>query len=456
MKWQLSIIRIICTTFNIVRVFLYKPKKTKKYSGAKSKAELSEEQLSIFNDLDNSTHHSFVTGKAGTGKSVLLQYFAENTHKQVIKLAPTGIAAMNIKGQTIHSFFKLPPGFINNKVSINKETKDLIKHVDVVIIDEISMVRVDTIDAIDFILRKSKKIDVPFGGIQLILFGDVYQLPPVIEGSQVREYLYEKYGEPYFFNAKVWDETTLCKYELQTVFRQSDKRFKAILNAIRIGKPTVYDFTTLNTRLISQGLPASRTAITLTSTNSAAQRINAYRCNELKTRSQIYYAFITGKIAANAFPTESVLSLSIGAQVMFLKNDISNRWANGTIGKIVSFSQQSVRVAVGAKIFQVYPVIWEKYNYTYDDEKELIEQVLTSTFTQLPLKLAWAITIHKSQGCTYSSVIVDLSGGAFAHGQTYVALSRCTSLSGLYLRSPIKASDIIVEPAILQFMGVRA
>jgi ATP-dependent DNA helicase PIF1 len=446
---------ILACAFIIIKIghkFTHVPNQKNKKSN-NSGVVLSDEQMEIYRSLEKTSIHSFITGKAGTGKSVLLKYFADNTDKKVVKIAPTGIAAMNVKGQTIHSLFKFSLGLLNPKeISISEETRQILSKVDALIIDEISMVRADTIDAIDHVLRKAKKNSQAFGGVQFIAFGDVYQLPPVVESTQIRHYFADTYGGPYFFNAHVWKNTDLHKYELQTVFRQSDIRFKAILNAIRRGEPTEDDFKVLNSRVIGRSVQPKGDIITLTSTNNSARKINMERNAKLTSKSKTYHSTITGRITANSFPTDSELTLKIGAQVMFLKNDSAGRWVNGTIGKIYALSKQSVKVACGTKIYDVYPATWEKNSYHYDEDSDVIKQEVQSTFTQIPLKLAWAITIHKAQGCTYSNVAIDLKSGAFAHGQAYVALSRCRSLYGLYLHSELGKKDIIVEPAIVDFM----
>lgn len=314
------------------------------------------------------------------------------------------------------------------------------------------MVRADTIDGIDHILRISKNNELPFGGAQIIMFGDMYQLPPVVESAQLRKYFSDVYDGPYFFNAQVWRSANLQVHELQKVFRQSNKRFKALLDAIRKGSPSSEDFDILRERVVdAEHLPEGN-YVTLTSSNAAAKKINDARLNALRTKTKVYYAKVVGTITANSFPTDSQLTLKVGSQVIFLKNDAANRWVNGSVGTVVSLSKESVHVKLGQRVHEVFPVTWEKSIYYYMEESQDLEQEVTSTFTQLPLKLAWAITIHKSQGCSYRRVAIDLRDGAFAHGQTYVALSRCRTLSGLYLLGEIKLKDIIVEPAITNFM----
>ena len=413
---------------------------------------LSDEQRAVFQRLEETSDHMFITGKAGTGKSLLLNYFASNTKRNVVKVAPTGVAATVIKGQTIHSLFGLPVGIVDpRRLNIQQETRQLLQHTDAVIIDEISMVRADTIDGINRALQLAKRNRLPFGGVQLIMFGDVYQLPPVVP-PDISGYFAQEYGGAYFFNAKVWMDTDLHTLELEHVFRQSDKNFKTALNTLRDGTPSEKDFELLNTRVICTANPPLKDTVTLTSTNARAQEINAQRLAGLRGVAHAYCAVITGSPVKNSFPADNTLTLKTGAQVLFVKNDPRGRWINGTIGTVKSCTKQTVVIRCGNKTYTVSPVTWEQFAYAYNEVTGVIEQKLVSTFTQLPLKLAWAITIHKSQGSTYNKVAVDLGKGAFAHGQTYVALSRCKTLEGLYLYSTIRPRDVIVDPAVTAFM----
>lgn len=412
---------------------------------------LSNEQMEIYRALEETDGCAFITGKAGTGKTVLLRYFVANTKKSVVVVAPTGIAALSIRGQTIHSLFKMPPGLIDpRQITIDPKTKQLLSHVDAVIIDEISMARADTIDVIDYMLRIAKGSYDPFGGTQIIAFGDVYQLPPVVEKS-LRSYFASTYGGPYFFNAKVWKRAKLTTHELQTIFRQSDKAFKAILNMIRDGQTTSEILRTLAER-VTAAKEVLENAMTLTGTNGAAEAINLRQLNTLSSRQKTYDAVITGTIPENAYPTNAQLVLKKGAQVVFIKNDPDGRWVNGTIGTIKSLRKHAVKVRCNDKTIEVTPATWEQLTYEYDEDLNTVDQKVTGTFMQLPLKLAWAMTIHKSQGCTYDKVVIEPGDGLFAHGQAYVALSRCRSLGGLYLLRPIGLKDIIIDLAVVEFM----
>jgi ATP-dependent DNA helicase PIF1 len=421
-------------------------------SGAAADPALSDEQKAIYDLLEKGGSHAFITGKAGTGKSVLLRYFANHTKRTVIKVAPTGIAALNIQGQTIHSLFRLPTGLIDSRtVKVAAETQQILQHADTIIIDEISMVRADTVDAIDRILQIAKGNRLPFGGVQIAAFGDVYQLPPVVVGAQLQNYFLAKYGGAYFFNAHVWKKATLTMFELQTVFRQSDMDFKDLLSMIRDGS---YDATTLST-LAARVIPpadAPLEAITLTSTNKAAQQINEARLAGVRGKARTYNAAITGDMPEASLPTDKRLTLRVGAQVVFIKNDPERKWVNGLTGVVTSLKKDTVRVNCNGLVYDVVPSMWEQSRYVYDEEADAIRQEVAGTFMQLPLKLAWAITIHKSQGCTYDKAVVDLRRGAFAHGQTYVALSRCRSLERLYLLGDIRPQDIIIDPVVTKFM----
>jgi ATP-dependent DNA helicase PIF1 len=413
---------------------------------------LSDEQLAVYDALETTNSHIFITGKAGTGKSVLLRYFATHTKKVVVKVAPTGIAALGIQGQTIHSLFRLPTGVLDPRtIKLSADTQEILQHLDAVIIDEISMVRADTIDAIERTLRIAKGSQAPFGGVQIIMVGDVYQLPPVVTGDQLQEYFRVKYGGAYFFNAHAWKKTELSTYELQTVYRQSDEGFKDVLNAVRNGSYGKDTLNRLSARVV-RPIDAPKDAVTLTSTNKAARQINETRIASLRGTAKVYAATITGEVPEGALPTDEKLSLRVGAQVIFIKNDPDGNWLNGTTGTIKSLKKDSIRVACGKAVYDVSPSVWEQSSYVYDEELDGIRQEITGTFMQLPIKLAWAITIHKSQGCTYDKVVVDLRRGAFAHGQTYVALSRCRSLEGLYLLGNIRPQDIIIDPVVTKFM----
>lgn len=413
---------------------------------------LSDEQRKVLEYLEEGSDSMFITGKAGTGKSLLLQYFIATTKKRTVVVAPTGVAAMNVGGQTIHSFFKLAPTLLRQEdITVDDRTRTLLKNVDVVVIDEVSMVRADLMEAISWKLQLARGSHLPFGGVQMIFFGDLYQLPPIVTDPSLSQYLYETYEGIYFFNAPACRRLDLRIVELNTMFRQKDEGFRRILNAIRKGDLTEEIIETLNTRV---GVPLPEDGfVTLAGTNAVVSRTNHEKLNLLHGEHKTYTAKVTGSLQESAFPTDAVLHLKVGAQVMLLKNDREKRWVNGSIGVVTSLNDTEVGVTIDGKKHLIPRETWETVRYSYNREDEKIEADVASSFTQVPMRLAWAITVHKSQGKTYEAVFVDLSQGAFAHGQTYVALSRCTTLEGLYLKSPISPRHIIVDPAIIDFMA---
>lgn len=418
--------------------------------------EITEEFSKAATALETSATHAFITGKAGTGKSTLLQYIRQKTQKKVVVLAPTGIAAVTIGGSTLHSFFKFPPHFLQQKdIRRNEITEALYRSIDLLLIDEVSMVRPDLLDAIDYTLRlhrdQKKK---PFGGVQVALFGDLFQLPPVVEHT-LQEFFYQFYDTPYFFSAKILGALSVPTYELQTIFRQTDPVFIGILNRIRTKSFTADDLVLINERVYPnrQHPFGEQNFITLTSTNAVAARINREKLKALKGPQYVYDAEIAGDFPETAYPTEEHLVLKKGAQVIMLKNDPAKRWFNGTIATVQKLSEASVAVLIDGEEHEVEPVTWERIIYEYKKETETVDPIVTGTFRQYPLTLAWAITIHKSQGKTFNRVVINLGWGTFAHGQVYVALSRCTSLEGLCLHTPIHQSDIIVDDRIIQFLS---
>lgn len=415
--------------------------------------KLSDEQQNLFNKIENSNEHFFITGKAGTGKSVLLQYLKFRSNKKLVVGAFTGIAALNVGGQTLNSLFRLPTDLIQpDNVHLNGNVATLLRNIDTVVIDEISMVRVDMMEAIDILLRQARCNDLPFGGVQIVMFGDVYQLPPVVADQGLSEYFAHNYRGPYFFNAPVWADAKLNIFELTHNFRQKDdEEFRGILNAIRTNDAGEDVLNSLNSRCFNT-VPTEN-VITVAPRNDTVNQINAERLVELKTPLFEYKAEISGNLERSYFPTEEYLRLKQGAQIMLLKNDPEKRWVNGTVGIVEDLSPIEIKVKINGEIIYSIPkATWQKIEYYYDQETRTVEQRVLSSFTQFPLRLAWAFTIHKSQGKTYNSVVVNMEGGAFAHGQTYVALSRCVSLNGLYLSHPIRKEDIIVDPLVISFM----
>lgn len=419
---------------------------------------LNKEQEQIFKKVETSYENMFITGKAGTGKSELLKYIVKNTKKKCVVLAPTGIAALNVGGQTIHSFFRLKFGIqqIENLKyeDVDSIVADRINKIDTIIIDEVSMVGPDIIDAIDIICKKVRSALSSFGGIQLICFGDLFQLPPVITDNTAKEYLEKKYGVPLFYRAHAFennnllDDNSLKIYELTEVFRQKDEIFKDILNEVRIGNNSSNVLDILNKRVCDKDI--DNTTITIATTNNITNIINKTKLEKLSSPEYTYKGTIKGDMPNSYLETDEVLHLKVGAQVIMLNNDTNGRWVNGSIGTVSYLSSKEIKVKIRNKEYSVEEYEWKRKEY-YVQDGELV-QIDIGTFTQYPLKLAWAITIHKSQGQTYESVVVDLGNGAFAEGQVYVALSRCVSLENLFLKKAIKATDIIANEDVINFM----
>ena len=390
----------------------------------------------------------FITGNAGTGKSTFLQYFLENLDdEEPVVLAPTGVAAVNVGGSTIHSFFKFPPRYIHlDSIREDWRWKDnFSRSLKTIIIDEISMVRADMVDNIDTFLRINMNKDIPFGGVKVIMIGDMHQLPPVVEDSLV-PYFKQVYDSPYFFSAKVWEQVPFEVLELTHIFRQKDPTFIRVLNNIRKGLLTAEDANILNTRV---GRTLSEGFIMLTTTNKIADTLNKVMLNKLTTEPQFYNAKIEGDFPPKYYPTSDCLIMREGAQVMMLRNGPG--YCNGTICKVVELKKESVVVEweneSGNKLKrEIDPVDFERIEYESIDSR--IHGKKVGKFIQLPLKLAWAITMHKSQGMTFDKVQIDFGFGSFAHGQTYVALSRCKSLEGISLKRRISNRDIIFDKAV--------
>jgi ATP-dependent DNA helicase PIF1 len=419
---------------------------------------LTREQSAVFEAIEGTRDHVFVTGRAGTGKSTLLNHLNWNTQKQIVICAPTGVAALNVGGQTIHSLFRLPIGVIaDHEIEQNAAVRKILNAMDTLVIDEISMVNADLMDAMDRALRQARqRKHEPFGGVQVVLFGDPYQLAPVPGDADERAYFADTYDSMWFFDAKVWRETGLRIFELGEVHRQHDDEFKFMLNAVRHGRVTAEIAGVLNAVGARRPLP-EHGAITLATTNGTVNRINATQLHRLPGHSKANEAEVAGDFGGRSYPADERLELKIGAQVMFLRNDTAigpdgQRWVNGTIGTVVGLDRD-VRVDVGGEVHEVEPAIWEKYKYSWDPHRKKLERQIVAEFTQFPLRLAWAVTIHKSQGASYDTAIVDLGPRVFSPGQTYVALSRLTSLEGLYLSRPLRPSDILVDPAVERFMS---
>jgi hypothetical protein len=445
---------------------------------AKPDFVLTEEFKEILHVLNDTTDSIFISGKAGTGKSQLLQYFTERTPKQFVVLAPTGIAALNVKGQTIHSFFRFAGGIIQpNALGADRARSSLFENLEMVIIDEVSMVRADLMDGIDWALRVNRNNrGTPFGGVQMVFIGDLYQLPPVVAGNEVSRFIQTQYGGEYFFNAPVFSGGFhYVRIQLTHVFRQQDDAFRQVLSRIRENQAGPPDFALLNARHEAQAGDAVADAVYLTTTNQHVRKINKSNLEKLPTPEVVYRASFTGKMEEEyrglyaklqakeiteaqfeeqlegKLPADVHLKLKLGAQVMFIKNDSQKRWVNGTVGRLVEMNDDHLWVRVEGKTHPVEREQWGEIAYAYDARTKEIKEQTKGTFRQFPVKLAWAMTIHKSQGKTFDQAVIDLGSGAFAHGQTYVALSRCRTLPGIRLKQRIGPRDVIVDKRVAEY-----
>lgn len=422
---------------------------------------MSSEPIDINSDfraccwaLETTNKSLFITGKAGTGKSTLLRFFTQRTKKKVVVLAPTGIAALNIGGQTIHSFFGFPPRPLQKKEIRRRKNRKIYQGVDMIIIDEASMVRADLLDQIDYFLRINGKYpSKPFGGIQLVFFGDLFQLPPVVATDEERHLFQTRYETPYFFSSDVFKQLDFQMIELREVYRQENRRFIRLLDAIRLRRMDFDDLDDLNERYI-EDFEDNEFYITLSARNARVDEINEERLEMLQTESFSFLATVTGEVPV--LPADSPLKLKLGAQVMFLKNDTKKRYVNGTIGVVCEIDMDSIKVEIltpkgTLDIINVERYEWEVLRYAINEQGE-IEAKVIGTFNQYPLRLAWAMTIHKSQGKTFDRIVIDMGqGGAFEFGQTYVALSRCRTLDGIVLKRLMKPQDVLVDERIVEF-----
>jgi len=427
--------------------------------------EFNEGFAKAFGCFENTGEHVFVTGPAGTGKSTLLEYFRRHTTKSIVVLAPTGVAAHLVKGQTIHSFFHFKPDITPDKVQqirLRKQQKRIFEALEAIVIDEISMVRADLMDCVDTFLRIfGREPGKPFGGVQMIMIGDLYQLPPVVTAAD--SLLFESYYEsPYFFDAKVFKDMNLRVIGLTKVYRQKDEGFLGLLNAVRNHTLSAEELDHLNTRVAKDFIPpADDFYVYLTTTNQMADRINHGRLEQLGRKSLLLQAKISGDINERQMPVAADLVVKTDAQVMLVNNDSQGRWMNGSVGRIIDVVEMNnehhlIRVQLtNGSVVEVTPFTWEIFKFFYNSDSESVDSESIGAFTQYPIRLAWAITIHKSQGKTFEKVIIDTGDGAFAHGQMYVALSRCTRLDGIVLRRKLRRSDLILDERILNFLSVR-
>lgn len=414
----------------------------------------------LVNDTDANV---FLTGNAGTGKTTFLRRLRQSTHKRVVVLAPTGIAAVNAGGVTLHSFFQLPLNTIPGTETeprydrFSKDKLRLIRNMDLMVIDEVSMVRADLLDAVDSVLRRHRNASLPFGGVQVLLIGDLQQLAPVVRDAELA-LLRRCYDTPYFFSANSFRNFPFRTVVLQRIYRQTDTKFLDLLNSIRNGCVGDAELAALNARVRPGFNPeASLGYIRLVTTNEHARRINDSQLQRLTGAPRVYNAEITGEFADGTCPAESHLQLKVGAQVMFLRNDAEHNVYNGTIGHVVNIAAEYVSVMPvdGVATVDVVPAEWQNVRYSIDDATGAITSDIAGTFRQYPLRLAWAITVHKSQGLTFERAVLDVTD-SFAHGQTYVALSRCTSLDGLVLQRPLRRESIICDPIVRMFTDSAA
>ncbi len=424
--------------------------------------EINEEFKKTFDFIANHSDHVFITGKAGTGKSTFLQHFRLHTKKNIVVLASTGVAAVNVQGQTIHSFFNFKPDITYDGVpdiKVHSWMAKIYQKLDAIVIDEISMVRADLLDCIDAFLRLyGPNTQAPFGGIQLIMIGDLYQLAPVVR-QQERNIFQTVYPSPYFFDAKVFKEVSFELMEFEINYRQKDERFIRLLNDVRSNTVEQEQLDVFNERCQADWKPEENDFyVYLTTTNKLADTINYQHIHDLKQELFTYEGTVSGDFDQNSLPTHQNLEVKVGAQVILLNNDAGDRWANGSVGKVIDIFESGVNSSVivvelanGTRV-EVEPFTWELFHFYYNEKTGRIDAEAVGSFRQFPMKLAWAITIHKSQGKTFDKVIVDIGAGAFCHGQLYVAFSRCTTLTGIILKRPISLRDIQVDPRVAQFL----
>ena len=427
---------------------------------AAMKIKITKEFKKAFDAMEKTDDNIFLTGRAGTGKSTLLKYFRKKSKKQHVVLAPTGVAALNVKGQTVHSFFGFHPKIEKRLVrKAHTDNLDFFKRIETIIIDEISMVRADLLDCVDQALRLNREEPKKaFGGVQMIFIGDLFQLPPVVTREDGDRFQTE-YTSPYFFSSEVMKDTTFKTIELQTVHRQPEKAFVELLNNIRSGKIQSSDIETWNERHDPFFDPAdeSEYVVHLTTTNKMAKARNDFELKQLESQEWTLKAASNGDLGARKMPSDPSIKIKQGARVMFTTNDPMKRWVNGSLGVVRRIRKKGlsklpvldVDLEDGEQV-EVGHHKWEVFEYVYNGKR--FEEEVTGAFSQYPIALAWAVTIHKAQGKTFDQVLVDVGWGAFAHGQMYVALSRCTKLKGITLLKPFRAKDVIVDQAVLDFM----
>lgn len=416
--------------------------------------KLSQEYIDCLDEIEYSREHLFITGKAGTGKSTLLDLFRRTTSKNVVILAPTGIAALKVHGQTIHSFFKFPPRLIlPSDIKYTPSLKRIVNKLEILILDEISMVRADILDGINRILQLHRNNSKPFGGIRLVAFGDIYQLPPIVSSAEERHFFQNNYTSAYFFASEIWQQLNNMRYiNLSKVYRQTDRSFIRLLDEIRMGDIDYDSLTALNENVDPDF--DQEGYIYLSPRNATMQRINQQKLAELPNEERTYLPTITGEYNPNNMPIDPVLRIKVGAQVIFVKNDPDKEYVNGSLGIVTDLDTNLIRIRLNHddKEVTIGRATWDMIRYRLDPEADAqIKPEVVGTLEAFPVKLAWAMSIHKSQGQTFEKVILDMEGGAFEFGQTYVALSRCTTLEGIVLKKPLRQRDIMVDQRVVDF-----
>lgn len=429
----------------------------------KASVDWNDQFKKAFDLLEGTNRHAFITGQAGTGKSTFLEEFRKRTKKNAAVVAPTGVAAVNVKGQTIHSFFRFKPDVTIDAVEdirLNKSQKEVFKNLETLIVDEVSMVRSDLLDCMDAFLRlHAKERQLPFGGVQMVFLGDLLQLPPIVTREEKDHYA-QVYKSPYFFHSKVFGRMDIEYIFFEKIYRQEDEHFIALLEAVRNNNMSAEHLKTLNARFMPEFEPDENDFyVYLTTTNDMAEKINTQRLSRLKTKPYNLKGTINGDFDNRWLPTQAALELKYASQVMLLNNDPMGRWVNGSVGKVVGVNEDGdginlvhVELTNGRRV-DIKPFTWEMYRFVYNEKDKRLESDIVGSFTQYPLKLAWAVTIHKAQGKTFDKIIVDIGRGTFAYGQVYVALSRSTSLEGLILKTPIQKRHILTDARVLNFLN---
>ncbi len=419
--------------------------------------EINDQFSKALDLMESSRSNVFITGRAGTGKSTLLEHFKNTTKKNIAVLAPTGVAAVNVQGQTIHSFFGFRTDVTPDTVRrLNATENEIYKKVDAIVIDEISMVRADLLDCIDRFLRINRDKRKPFGGAQMIFIGDLYQLPPVVTGKE-REIFRKQYKSQYFFDSKAFETIDMDFIELEKIYRQKDGKFISLLNSVRNNSISDEGIIEINKRLDPKFSPKPGDFyIHLTTTNDLSREINEIELSKLKGKKFQFTGKLKGSFDRGSLPTDIDLNLKVGSQIMLVNNDSAGRWVNGTVGKVTSIMDNEepeiIAEIPGGKEVEISPYTWKMYRLVYNRGLGSLESESVGSFTQYPLRLAWSVTIHKAQGKTFDNAIIDIGKGTFSHGQLYVALSRCTSLNGMVLKKPIHKKHIFMDWKVVNFL----